>query len=366
MTKFDEPLTLKSGVTLKNRLMLSPMTTKQSFFDGTVTQDEIAYYQQRAQGLGAVLTGAANVQPIGQGWPGELGVFSDDFIPRLHELATAIQSQGAKAIVQIVHTGRRADLTTLKGLQPVGPSEIAEPQAGATVPRALSATEIETLIADFGAATRRVIAAGFDGVEIHGGNGILQQFFSPQSNQRTDDWGGSREKRYHFIDEVVKTVFATVKKYAQKPFSVGYRFVPEELWTPGLRLTDTQYLLTQLGKTPLDYVQISEMSYQRVAQAESTDFQDKSILAYLHETLAGELPLVGVGGVRTRADVAAVLENAELVAVGQQLMVDPTWAVKLAQHQDAQMVQTPFKDAIEQVSLSTPLYNYMAKGFYSK
>jgi 2,4-dienoyl-CoA reductase-like NADH-dependent reductase (Old Yellow Enzyme family) len=72
MTQFSNPFTFKSGVTLTNRLMMSPMTTQQSFYNGTVTQDEIQYYAERAKGLGAVITGAANVQPQGKGWPGEL------------------------------------------------------------------------------------------------------------------------------------------------------------------------------------------------------------------------------------------------------------------------------------------------------
>lgn len=365
MTKFTEPLTLRSGVVLKNRLVLSPMTTKQSFYDGTITLEEIDYYQQRSKGLGAVLTGAANVTPLGQGWPGELSVADDDKLPRLHDLATAIQSQGAKAMVQIVHCGRRADVNVLNGQVPVAPSAIAEPKS-TVVPRALTTEEISALIDAFGQATRRVIQAGFDGVEIHGGNGILQQFFSPQSNQRTDEWGGSIDKRYHFIDAVVQTVFKTVQTYATKPFAVGYRFVPEELFTPGLRLEDTQYLLAHLQQAPFDYIQISEMDHRRVAQASDTKHQAQSILAYVHDYLDQQVPLVGVGGVRTRADVAAVLEHAELVGVGQQMLVDPDWAVKLLTNQDDQIVQSDFAEAIKSVPFSVPLYNYLSRGFYSK
>lgn len=365
MTKFTEPLTLHSGVVLKNRLVLSPMTTKQSFYEGTITLDEIDYYKQRSKGLGAVLTGAANIAPLGQGWPGELSVAADRYIPRLHDLATAIQSQGAKAIVQMVHCGRRADVNVLNGQTPVGPSAIAEPQSD-IVPKVLTAEEVTNLIDDFGQATRRIIQAGFDGVEIHGGNGILQQFFSPQSNQRTDQWGGSQEKRYRLIDAVVKTVFKTVKSYATQPFSVGYRFVPEEKFTPGLRLADTQYLLEHLRQEPLDYIQVSSMAYGQMAQARDTEHQAQSVLAYIHDYLDQKVPLIGVGGVRTRADVTAVLEHAELVGIGQQMLVDPNWAVKLLTNQDDRMVSAPFAEAIKSVDLSVPLYQYLSQGFYSK
>ncbi len=106
MTSFNEPLKFKSGVTLRNRLMMSPMTTTQSFYNGSITHDEIDYYTQRATGLGAVITGAANVEDLGKGWHGELSIAHDTMLPGLSALAHGIQSQGAKAIVQIFHAGR--------------------------------------------------------------------------------------------------------------------------------------------------------------------------------------------------------------------------------------------------------------------
>ena len=124
MSDFSNPFTFKSGVSLANRLMMSPMTTQQSFYNGTVTQDEIQYYADRAKGLGAVITGAANVQAQGKGWPGELSIVSDDMLPQLHALAGAIQAQGAKAIVQIFHAGRMTHAATLMGNQPVSASAL--------------------------------------------------------------------------------------------------------------------------------------------------------------------------------------------------------------------------------------------------
>mgnify|MGYP004470025299 CR=1 FL=1 len=329
MSDFSNPLTLKSGVTLSNRLLMSPMTTQQSFYNGTVTQDEIQYYADRARGLGAVITGAANVQAQGKGWPGELSIASDDMLPQLHALAGAIQAQGAKAIVQIFHAGRMTHAATLMGAQPVSASAIAPLRPDAEVPRAMTLDEIHATIKAFGEATRRAIEAGFNGVELHGANTyLLQQFFSPHSNRREDEYGGSREKRYRFIKEVLDSVFAAVEKYADRPFLVGYRISPEEFETPGIRFEDTLWLLDQLKATSLDYVHISLNAYDRVARDEQHD--QKPILAYVHEQLAGQLPLIGVGSVRTRTDVEHVLENAELVAVGQQLLYDPSWAVKLA------------------------------------
>ncbi|WP_261810315.1 NADH-dependent flavin oxidoreductase [Levilactobacillus humaensis] len=362
MTEYSEKLPLRSGVTLKNRLMMSPMTTRQSFFDGQVTRDEIAYYQERSQGLGAVITGAANVQAGGKGWPGELSVASDDMIPQLHDLASAIQGQGAKAILQIFHAGRMTSRATLSGEQPVSASAVAAERPEAETPRELTDAEIESIIRDFGEATKRAIVAGFDGVELHGANTyLLQQFFSPHSNRRTDKWGGDRTQRAAFVRRVIESTFAAVKETADRPFLVGYRLSPEEFETPGIRFDDTLYLLTQLQEFPLDYIHVSLGNYDRVARG--TDYQDKSMMAYMYEALNGQIPLVGVGGVRTRQDVANVLQEADLVAVGQQLLFDPKWAVKLALHQDKQMVTADFGSLVMTGDFTLPLRDFLERRY---
>ncbi|WP_390410344.1 NADH-dependent flavin oxidoreductase [Lacticaseibacillus jixiensis] len=359
MTEFQTPLAFKSGVTIANRLVMSPMTTQQSFYNGTVTHDEIAYYAARAKGLGAVITGAANVQDSGKGWPGELSIADDQFIPELGELARAIQAQGAKAFVQIFHAGRMTHAATLSGQQPVSASAVAAERADAQVPRAMTVPEIHATVKAFGEATRRAIQAGFDGVELHGANTyLLQQFFSPHSNRRSDEYGGSLEKRYRFIKEVLAAVFEAVATYAKRPFVVGYRVSPEEFETPGIRFEDTLWLLKQLRDSQLDYVHISLNDYARVSRSPS--YQAKPILAYVHEALADKMPLIGVGGVRTRQDVKQVLADAEVVAVGQQLLYDPTWAVKLANGADDAILTADFGEAVEFVPLNKPLYDFAA------
>ncbi|MCI1985370.1 MAG: NADH-dependent flavin oxidoreductase [Lactobacillus sp.] len=359
MTTFNTPLTFKSGVTIPNRLVMSPMTTQQSFYNGTVTRDEIQYYADRAQGLGAIITGAANVQDGGKGWPGELSIAHDQMLPELSALAKAIQARGAKAFVQIFHAGRMTTRATLSGVQPVSASAVAAERLHAETPRALTVAEIHETIQAFGDATRRAIQAGFDGIELHGANTyLIQQFFSPHSNRRTDDYGGSRDNRYRFIAELLQSVFAAVDAYATKPFVVGYRFSPEEYETPGIRVADTLWLLEQLRASRLDYVHVSLSRYDLTAHDPA--YQAKPILAYVHDALQNRLPLIGVGGVRDRTDVTTALQDAEVVAVGQQLLYDPTWAVKLAQGADDALLSAPFAEAVNFVPLNTPLYNFAA------
>lgn len=363
---FDEPYQFSNGVTLRNRVVMAPMTTLQSFHNGTITKDELAYYALRAQGVGAVITGAAYVKASGKGWPGELSIASDDKLPELTQLASAIQNGGAKAIIQIYHGGRMSEPQALADRLPEAPSAIAAQHHDGTqrtmVPRAMTLADIQATITAFGEATRRAIQAGFDGIELHGANLYLfQQFFSPQSNQRTDQYGGSLAKRYQFISDVLATVFATVKQYATGPFIVGYRFSPEEFTTPGITFEDTLYLIKQLVQTPLDYLHVSLVDYQRVAQ--SANYQAQTILAYLQAAIAGRKPLIGVGGVRTRVQANQVLQHADLVAVGQQLLVDPFWVQKLLAQHDNAIVTTDFATAIDDIDFTTPLYDFLTKRY---
>jgi len=365
MTELTTSFTFNSGITLKNRLMMSPMTTRQSFFDGEVTQDEIAYYTRRAHGVGAVITGAANVQAGGKGWPGELSVADDAMLPRLHDLATAIQGAGAKAILQVVHAGRMTHRATLGGEQIVSASAVPALRPDAEIPRAMTNAEILATIQAFGDATRRAIQAGFDGIELHGANTyLIQQFFSPHSNRRDDQWGGSRDNRARFIKELLKCVFAAVETYADRPFLVGYRISPEEFETPGIQFEDTLWLLQKLAKTKLDYIHISLNHYDRVARTDG--YQAKSILAYVQAAIGGQIPLVGVGSVRNRHDVKQVLRHADLVAVGEQLLFDPDWATKLVTYQDKQIVTGDFKALFEQQrdQFNQPLATFLAARYH--
>lgn len=360
LPKYTDPYTFRSGVTVRNRLLMSPMTTVQSFWDGAITHDEIHYYTARAAGLGAVITGAANVNALGKGWNGELSIASDRMLPGLSALASGIHSQHAKAFVQIFHAGRMTQREVLRGHQIVSASDVAALRPNAEQPRPLTIDEIHQTVADFGEATRRAIEAGFDGVELHGANTyLLQQFFSPHSNRRTDEYGSKDlPHRFQFIKEVLASVFAARRKYAKRPFVVGYRVSPEERETPGIRFPDTLWIVQQLAATELDYVHVSLGDY--AAQAQTPQYQDQTMLGYIHAAIADKVPLIGVGGIRNRQDVENVLQHTEFAAVGQQLLFDPQWAVKLANGADETILQAPFKQLYPVAPFSEPLREYTA------
>lgn len=328
MTVLNNTLTFRRGLTLKNRVIMSPMTTKMSFYDGVVTQDELKYYSLRSGEVGAVITAAANVQDGGKGWEGELSIASDKFIPSLSRLASTIKRNGTKAILQLFHAGRMTDSKVLRGVQPVSASAIAAERPDAETPRELTEDEIYLLIEDFKKATERAIKAGFDGVELHGANTyVIQQFFSPHSNRREDQWGGSLEKRFNFINQLVDGVISVVNDSNVQNFIIGYRFSPEEYEEPGIKMADTIYLVDKLADKELDYLHISLGDYKRVSVSE--EYKEKSIMQYIHEKINGRLPLIGVGDVRTKEDAENTLENAELVAVGRSLLIDPHWTSKV-------------------------------------
>lgn len=327
---------LANGVVLKNPLVMAPMTTQLSYFNGVVTNDEVTYYANRSKDVSMVITGATNVQKNGKGWFGELGVYDDSHIEGLTRLAKGIQQQGAKAILQIFHAGRMTSRAVLDGEQPVSASSIKAERTNAETPRELTDTEIYEVIADFKQGTRRAIQAGFDGIELHGANTyLIQQFFSPHSNRRTDDWGGTLDKRFKFILLLVKELSQLIAEEASEEFIFGYRFSPEEYETPGIRMADTAYLIEKLLEWPLDYLHVSLNDYHR--ESNEVDYQGQSILTWVHKVINGRLPLMGVGGVTTSADVEQVLQDAELVAVGQALLIDPDWGGKILTHRDSEI-----------------------------
>lgn len=318
-----------NGLTVRNRVVMSPMTTMTSFYNGMVTSDEVNYYAARAGGPGLVITGVANVTALGKGFEGELSVASDDMIPGLSRVATAIKQGGARAILQIFHAGRKSTRQILRGEQPVAPSAIAASYpADSQEPRAMTKAEIQTTITAFGAATRRAIQAGFDGVELHGANTyLLQQFFSPNANQRQDEWGGDRDDRMRFANAVLASVHEAVDQYAHRPFLVGYRLSPEEIETPSIRLADSLYFAQQI-RDRIDYLHLSMGSYQRTSLNDKTD--PRPLLGQFVDAVAGQVPVIGIGSVEQPRDADAVLAGgATFVAMGRELLREPEWVQKV-------------------------------------
>jgi len=324
---YDQPFSFANGATLRNRIVMAPMTTWSGDDNGRLTPDELAYYSARAGGVGMLITGTTYTVPNGKGFSGQFYGGEDRFIPWLAELAKLIKNRGAKAVLQIFHAGKQSS-PELSGNDVVSASEVGSERPGSVKPRALTDAEIEAIIVSFGEVTRRAIAAGFDGVEIHGANGyLIQQFFSPYSNCRTDRWGGSLEARARFPLAIADAVLDAAQKHADKTFIVGYRFSPEETKTPGITLDDTLYLVDRLAEKALTYLHVSLSRFDQTVQRDSND--RRIIGQVIHQRLAKRLPLIGVGGVKVADDLEEAFEiGYDLVAIGRALIAEPQWVQK--------------------------------------
>lgn len=342
MNKKYEPLfdsfPFPNGISLKNRLVMAPMTNFSSNEDGTVSDAEVKYYARRSKGVSMVVTACTYVTRDGKGFQGEFGADTDEMIPSLRKLASAIKGEGAKAVLQIFHGGRECPPDLVPNGEIVSASDVQSERNSAKAPRALSDVEIEAIISAFGDTTRRAIESGFDGVEIHGANGyLIQQFFSPHSNRRDDKWGGTLERRMAFPLAIVDEVKRVTAEHAKDPFIIGYRFSPEEPETPGITMADTLQLIDSLADKKLDYLHVSLNDFWSKPRRGVED--DRSRMEIIHERVGSKVPVIGVGSLYSAEDVIKASETGvPLLALGRELIIDPDWVEK---------VQTGREDDIE-------------------
>ncbi len=341
-----EPFTFRNGVQLKNRIVMAPMTTFSANPDDTASDAEIDYYAARSNGPGMVITACAYVQENGKGFEGQFAADRDTMISSLRRVASSIKEKGAKAIIQLYHGGRLAVPYLIPNGETVSASSVAplldrgfysidQP------PRSLSDEEIIQLIQAFGEATRRAIEAGFDGVELHGASGyIIQQFFSPHSNTRTDRWGGNIEKRLAFPLAVIEEVKRVITEHAKKPFILGYRLSPEEPETPGITMAETFILLDALADAELDYIHmaLNDLWSKPRRGVES----NRSRVELIEEHVGNRVPIIGVGSIHTPDQAIEALEKTGIpfVALGRELIMEPQWVEKVEQGKEKEIKTT--------------------------
>lgn len=216
MSVLFSPVSIRS-ITLKNRIAMSPMC-QYSAKDGKVSDWHLVHYGTRATGgAGLIIVEATAVFPEGRITPGDLGIWSDDHIPGLRKIAEYVHSQGSVAGIQLAHAGRKAscavpweggkqlDLNN-GGWETVAPSAIPF-SPGERIPLMAGKTYIDWVVEGFREAAIRALKAGFRIAEIHSAHGyLLQEFLSPLSNKRTDEYGGSFDNRTRLLREVVREV----------------------------------------------------------------------------------------------------------------------------------------------------------------
>ncbi len=330
MTDLFAPLSFTRGRPMKNRFMLAPLTNGQSHADGRMSDDEFGFLTWRAKGgFGLVMTCAAHVQAVGQGFAGQLGVFSDDHLPGLTRLAGAIKAEGAIASVQLHHAGIKSP-AELIGEAPRGPSEDAESGA-----RALSEAEVEALIEDFTAAAVRAEKAGFDGVELHGAHGyILCAFLSAETNRRQDRYGGSLEGRARIVREIIERVRARTRP----DFQLGLRLSPERF---GLKLAEQRQLAGELlAGGELDFL---DMSLWDVFKAPiEAEFAQRPLIEWFADLPRSETRLGVAGKLMSLEACRRVLEHgADFPILGRAAVLHHDFPRRAAADPDFHTIALP-------------------------
>jgi N-ethylmaleimide reductase len=262
-TLFD-PIKI-GNVELDNRIIMAPMTRSRADDEGVQPAYVAEYYRQRAS-AGLIITEATNISPMAKGYVRTPGIYTEEQIESWRPVTAAVHAEGGKIFMQIFHTGRIALPDLLPGgVQPVSPSNVKAKGQNYTdagmkefvEPRPLSLEEVASTIRDFGEAARNAIAAGFDGVELHGASGYLvQQFLDGGVNLRNDEYGGSIENRARFLLDVLDAMSA----------AIGAERVGVKL-SPAMPFNDIQepdaeevypYVMERLNEKALAYVHIGD------------------------------------------------------------------------------------------------------------
>ena len=347
------PLTFRTGLTAPNRVVLAPMTNKQSHEDGSLGEAELRWLSSRAEGgFGVVMTCAAHVAKDGQGWPGELGIFDNAHLPGLTRLATALRQHGTVPMVQIFHGGLRAD-PSVSGTMPWSAS------AGDGI-REATEDDLARAVGQFADAAWRAQRAGFDGVELHGAHGYLfTQFLSTEQNRRTDAWGGPLANRARFLREALRAVRARVGA----SFTVGVRLSPENFGNAkGLDLDESVQTARWLAHDGADFIHLSLWR----ALEPTAKRPGEHPLPIFRAALPQDVALIAAGAIWTRAEAETVIGfGADGVALGRSAIVNRDWPLR-ARHEAWEPRRPPVTLAdLREEGLSEPFAAYMQtwKGF---
>jgi 2,4-dienoyl-CoA reductase-like NADH-dependent reductase (Old Yellow Enzyme family) len=319
-----QPLTT-GKLQLKNRLVMPPMATCKAELDGHVSDALLDYYDEKSRGgaIGLVITEHTYITMQGKNRAGQPSVADDSVIDGLRRLADVIHRNGSKSAVQINHVGGAAQ-HSVTGLDVVSPSAVASPTSpGDPTHRTLTSDEIAAIPGLFATAAQRVKAAGFDGVEIHSAHGyLLNQFFSPLTNHRTDAYGGDVHGRTRLHLEVIAAVRAAVGD----EFPILLRLGAADYMEGGSRIEDSVIAAPEFEKAGVDVLDITGglSGFMRPDHTEPGYFSELS--QAIKDAVS--IPVILTGGVTESEQAEALLAagKADLIGVGRAILKDPGWA----------------------------------------
>ena len=331
--------------------MLAPMTNTQSHEDGTLSDNEYHWLTMRAKGeFGLTMTCASHVQKIGKGFPGQLGIFSDNQIKGHRRLSAGIKSYGSIAVIQLHHAGMRSP-EDLIGEKPICPSDNVKYNS-----RGMSLTEVKQLRDDFVAAAVRAKVSGYDGVEVHGAHGyILTQFLSSDINKRTDEYGGVLENRSRLLFEIVNAI----REKCGSEFLLGVRLSPERF---GMKLSETKKITQRfIDERKIDFLDISLWDVYKFPEEEK--YKNHSLLEHFTHLDRGSVKLTVAGNIRTGQDVKKVLEaGVDFASIGRAAILHHDFPKQVMDDLDFTPIETPVSiDYLRNEGLGKDFIKYMQR-----
>jgi 2,4-dienoyl-CoA reductase-like NADH-dependent reductase (Old Yellow Enzyme family) len=245
--------TTLNGMELSNRLIRSATWEGMCTADGQPTEKLTACYQALASGgVGLIVTGYSYVRADGKQLPGKLGIHSDDLAPRMQDMVAKVHGVGGKICVQLVHAGGQTD-SSQAGCQPLAPSSLRLEQYP-ELPAELSREEIQEIIMAFTESARRAKSWGFDALQLHAAHGyLINQFLSPLTNRRNDDYGGSPKKRRRFLLETYEGIRGVVGP----DYPVLIKLTGSDFMTGGLTREEAAEAAVQLDQLGIDAIEVS-------------------------------------------------------------------------------------------------------------
>ncbi|WHZ56432.1 NADPH dehydrogenase NamA [Metabacillus hrfriensis] len=309
------PYTVKN-VTLKNRIVMSPMCMYSSHREGGMVEDfHMTHYISRAVGgAGLIMIEATSVTPQGRISPQDLGIWNDEHADGLAKLVDGMKQYGAKTAIQLAHAGRKA---VLEG-EIISPSALAFNEKMKT-PAAMTKEQISETIQAFKDGAIRAKKAGFDIIELHGAHGyLINQFLSPLSNKRTDEYGGSKENRYRFLHEVIEAV----KDVWDGPLFV--RVSATDYHPEGLDVEDYVEFSTWMKEQGVDLIDVSSGALVPADIKVFPGYQVK-FAERIREGAGIDTGAVGLITSGIQADEILGNERADLIFLARALLRDPYW-----------------------------------------
>ena len=321
MSDLFSPVKLGS-IAMSNRMVMAPLTRNRSSMEGVPQDINVTYYEQRAT-AGLIITEATPISALGHGYPLLPGIYTDAQIAGWKKVTDAVHAKGGKIVIQLWHVGRISHPSLLNGALPVAPSAVKPAGKAFTFnglqdyvePRALEASELPDIVADYVQASKNAMEAGFDGVEIHAANGyLLDQFLRDGSNKRADIYGGSIENRARFLMEVTNAVVETIGSD-----KVGLRLSPVNPFND-MKDSNPQalfnYVTEQLNQFGLAYLHVVEGGIHGGGEADPFDFEAM-------RKICKSPYMANLSYDKARGNAAIASGHADVVAYGVPFIANP-------------------------------------------